>query len=158
MTLCPNCNHDSPHTGGAIGVCLTPTCGCDDAQPHDPLCQYRPDIATDYGVWERGQECRCGFIARVRKDTLNRVRQKIEKVPYVKPEYRNNFTNIAGAELDSVRKDFLTAVDSIKFTTPSKHEIGCPIPESTCECADIRKRQEAAAELIRLTQEMDLYP
>lgn len=101
MTLCPNCDHDSPHTGGAIGVCLTPTCGCDDAQPHDPLCPYRPDIATDYGVWDRGEKCLCAFIARVRKDTLNRL------------------------------------------------------PE--CDCAK-RKRREAAAELIRLTQEMDLYP
>ena len=99
--MCPNCNHDSPHTAGGIGVCLTPTCGCEDTRPHDPLCHYRPDIATDFGVWDRGEECRCAFIARIRKDTLSRI------------------------------------------------------PE--CGCADCQHRQEAFAELVRLTQEMGLY-
>lgn len=28
-TLCPECHHTEPHTGGGIGVCLHKGCGCD---------------------------------------------------------------------------------------------------------------------------------
>lgn len=77
---------------------------------HDPLCPITP-----HPDWT---ECvHCELITRVRNDTLSRVRKRIEKVPYVAPKYRQQFTHIAGAELDSVRRDFLTAIDSIEFTT-----------------------------------------
>ncbi len=40
---------------------------------HDPMCPYRPDVAVDYGVWEKGKPCYCGLIAKVRADERNRV-------------------------------------------------------------------------------------
>jgi hypothetical protein len=35
---------------------------------HDPLCGYTPDVATDWGVWSRGQACQCDLIAKIRAD------------------------------------------------------------------------------------------
>lgn len=85
---------------------------------HDPLCDWRPcTCPLDYDVPERGHmigcpedDCECEIIAKVRADTLSRAVKRVEKVPFIKPEYADWFTHIAGARPDMVRKDVLAAL------------------------------------------------
>ena len=35
---------------------------------HDSLCGYRPDVAVDHGVWEKGTPCQCELLSKTRDD------------------------------------------------------------------------------------------
>lgn len=62
------------------------TSGTTRTDKHDPLCGYRPDVAVDYGVWDRGAPCRCGLIAKVRTDERSRW-----NTPYFSVEYHRGY-------------------------------------------------------------------
>ena len=40
---------------------------------HDPICSYTPDVAVDYGVWDKGNPCQCGIIYRVRENIASKI-------------------------------------------------------------------------------------
>lgn len=98
------------------------TSGTTRTDKHDPLCGYRPDVAVDYGVWDRGAPCRCGLIAKVRTDERSRW-----NTPYFSQDYHRGYRQAQQDERGGTEKKhsnvayaqgYLDALEATSWTCP----------------------------------------
>jgi hypothetical protein len=47
---------------------------------HDPLCEYRPDVFTDYMSVDEGKPCACEYIAKIRADERKQAGQRVDSL------------------------------------------------------------------------------
>ncbi len=60
---------------------------------HDLFCGYRPDVAVDYGVWDKVSPCLCGLITKIRTDERSLYRVSKEGRERFNTAYQNGYSD-----------------------------------------------------------------